>query len=62
MFYNVVLIPFRDKASAKKAWILNVIKKPEVYKPFAILTIIFGLLELSGFAVLANYSIVLVKV
>ena len=38
------------------------VKRPEIYKPFRFLIVIFGLLELSGFAVLANYSIIMVEV
>ena len=41
---------------------MDTIKKPEVYKPFTFLLVLLGFLELSGFAVLANYSIILVKV
>ena len=41
---------------------MDTIEKPEVYKPFAFLLVLLGFLELSGFAVLANYSIILVKV
>ena len=44
------------------AWIKTSMKRPDVYKPFLFLVVIFGLLELSGFAVLANYSIILIKV
>ena len=36
-------------------------KQPEVYKPLILLTTILGLLELSGFAVMANFSIVLME-
>ena len=53
---------FKDKAAEWMARIISTLKKPEVYKPFGFLIVIFGLLELSGFAVLANYSIVLMKV
>ena len=53
---------FRDPIKANAIWAFGIIKKPEFYKPFRFLIIILGLLELSGFAVLANYSIVLVKV
>ena len=38
------------------------VKRPEIYNPFRFLIVIFGLLELSGFAVLANYSIIMVEV
>ena len=41
---------------------MGMMKRPEVYKPFLFLVILLGLLELSGFAVMANYSIILVKV
>ena len=36
-------------------------KQPEVYKPFIFLSSILGLLELSGFAVMANFSIHLIE-
>ena len=64
MYLNVFSdkLAFKDKAAEWMARISSTIKKPEVYKPFAFLIVIFGLLELSGFAVLANYSIVLIKV
>ena len=42
--------------SAKK-----ILTSPEFYKPFSFLVVIFGLQELSGFAVLNNFSIVLVE-
>ena len=42
--------------------IKKTIKRPEIYKPFRFLIVIFGLLELSGFAVLANYSIIMLEV
>ena len=36
-------------------------KQPTVYKPFLLLTTILGLLELSGFSVMANFSISLME-
>ena len=42
--------------------IKTTVKRPEIYKPFGFLIVIFGLLELSGFAVLANYSIIMIQV
>ena len=45
----------------KKKFLINLCKSPEFYKPFGFLIVTFGLLELSGFAVLANFSIVLVE-
>ena len=58
----VSIFNFRDRIKANAIWAFGIVKKPEFYKPFRFLIIILGLLELSGFAVLANYSIVLVKV
>ena len=52
----------REKATETMKNIKNTIKRPEIYKPFRFLIVIFGLLELSGFAVLANYSIIMVQV
>ena len=40
---------------------ISTFKRPEVYKPFVFLSIMLGLVDLSGFVVMANYSIVLVK-
>ena len=53
---------FRDNAKERIRWTKDMLLRPNVYKPFAILIVIFGLLELSGFAVLANYSVILIKV
>ena len=39
----------------------KILTSPEFYKPFRFLVVIFGLQELSGFAVLNNFSIVLVE-
>ena len=36
----------------------KILTSPEFYKPFRFLVVIFGLQELSGFAVLNNFSIV----
>ena len=52
---------FLSRVSDKKAFIIKLLKNPEVYQPFGFLVVTFGLLELSGFAVLANFSIVLVE-
>ena len=40
---------------------INVFRKPEVYKPFILLTLMLGLVDLSGFVVMSHYSIALVK-
>ena len=48
--------------NSKLDWVKATVVRPEIHKPFGILIVIFGLLELSGFAVLANYSIIMVKV
>ena len=60
--YQIMWVSFRATVTKKKEWIIRCMKKPEIYKPFCFLIVIFGLFQLSGFAVLANYSIVLVKV
>ena len=52
----------RKKVKDKVENIKVTAKRPEIYKPFRFLIVIFGLLELSGFAVLANYSIIMVEV
>ena len=52
---------FSSKIKEKIQFASNIIKNPEVYKPFGFLIVTFGLLELSGFAVLANFSIVLME-
>ena len=51
-----------------KGWIknkamdfINVFRRPEVYKPFILLTLMLGLVDLSGFVVMSHYSIALVK-
>ena len=57
---NLYLI--RQKVKDKFEAVKMTAKRPEIYKPFRFLIVIFGLLELSGFAVLANYSIIMVEV
>ena len=52
----------RKKVKDKFENVKMTAKRPEIYKPFRFLIVIFGLLELSGFAVLANYSIIMVEV
>ena len=49
------------KIKEKSSSVVTKFKQPEVYKPFYLLTAILGLLELSGFAVMANFSIVLME-
>ena len=53
---------FRDNAKGRMRRTKDMLLRPNLYKPFSILIVIFGLLELSGFAVLANYSVILIKV
>ena len=38
------------------------VKRPEIYKPFGFLIAIISLFKLSGFTVLVNYFIIMVKV
>ena len=45
----------------KASKFINVFRKPEVYKPFILLTLMLGLVDLSGFVVMSNYSISLVE-
>ena len=52
--------PFR-KIKGKLNNVVMKMKQPEVYKPFIFLSSILGLLELSGFAVMANFSIHLIE-
>ena len=59
---NVTVLNFRPRIREKIIWAFGIVKTPEFYKPFRFLIVILGLLELSGFAVLANYSVVLMKV
>ena len=61
-FKKLTSIIFREKVKDKFKETKKTIKRPEIYKPFGFLIVIFGLLELSGFAVLANYSIIMVQV
>ena len=42
-------------------WCMTNIRKPEVHKPFLYLLVTFLLIELSGFAVLANYLIIILQ-
>ena len=49
----------KDKENSNS--VVTKFKQPEVYKPLILLTTILGLLELSGFAVMANFSIVLME-
>ena len=56
------ILNFRERIREKAIWLYGIIKRPAFYKPFRFLIVILGLLELSGFAVLASYSIILVKV
>ena len=38
------------------------VKRPEIYKPFGFLIAILSLFKLSGFTVLVNYFIIMIKV
>ena len=43
------------------SWARNQMKRPNVFKPFFFLVVMLGLLELSGFSVLSNFSIAIIK-
>ena len=49
------------KIKEKTSSVMMRFKQPAVYKPFILLTTILGLLELSGFSVMANFSISLME-
>jgi hypothetical protein len=55
-------IYYRDRINAKITRAKATFGRPEIYKPFCFLIVVFGLLELSGCAVLANYSVIMVEV
>ena len=59
--HNTKSATFKKLISEKKTFVLSLLKSPEFYKPFRFLIVTFALLELSGFAVLANFSIVLME-
>ena len=50
-----------NKVMEKVLEIVATFKRPEVYKPFLLLTFMLGLVDLSGFVVMANYSIKLIE-
>ena len=49
------------KVKVKTRSVINTFKRPEVYKPFILLTVILMLTDLSGFVVMANFSSDLIK-
>lgn len=50
-----------EKVKEKIRSVINTFKRPEVYKPFILLTVILMLTDLSGFVVMANFSSDLIK-
>ena len=58
-------LPFficREKLKGKVKRFKVTVKRPEIYKPFGFLIAILSLFKLSGFTVLVNYFIIMVKV
>ena len=51
---------FAEKVKEKTKSVINTFKRPEVYKPFILLTVILMLTDLSGFVVMANFSSTLI--
>ena len=52
---------WQSKAKENALNVVNTFKRPDVYKPFLLLTLMLGLVDLSGFVVMANYSIKLIE-
>ena len=52
---------WQRKAKQNIVKVIELFKRPDVYKPFILLTFMLGLVDLSGFVVMANYSILLVE-
>ena len=51
---------FAEKVKEKTKAVINTFKRPEVYKPFILLTVILMMTDLSGFVVMANFSSTLI--
>ena len=52
---------FAEKMKEKTKSVIKTFKRPEVYKPFILLTVILMLTDLSGFVVMANFSSILIE-
>ena len=52
---------WKNKAKENISNVVTTFKRPDVYKPFLLLTFMLGLVDLSGFVVMANYSIKLIE-
>ena len=52
---------WQNKAKENILNVVTTFKRPDVFKPFLLLTFMLGLVDLSGFVVMANYSIKLIE-